>query len=138
MQTVTTNNTKSFDFCLKEGMKYENLVAQIIQGDKVEVKTEIDKWFETGNIAIEFRYRNSPSGIASTEAVWWIHVLSYKGKVMGFFVFPVALLKKFIRENFKNKNMMWVVNGGDNNWSKLLLIRISELHRIFSQTPEHR
>lgn len=130
MSNTLQNRTKAFDFCLKEGVKYENLIAELLQGKKVEVKTEFDIWKTSGNIAIELKYRGQASGISSTEAEYWAHILVLNGEIKGFYIYPVSLMRRFIRENHKNKDMMEIKNGGDNNWSSLCLIKLSELYKI--------
>ena len=54
----------------------EQRVAAIFDTDKfkVEVKTERDWWYR--NIAIEVESYGKPSGIAVTEADYWVHILA--------------------------------------------------------------
>lgn len=70
-----------FDLDLKVGQAGENLVEQILGGDKtVEVKTDL-KWKNTGNLYIEttcWSHNNQqwyPSGLSSTKADYWAFVL---------------------------------------------------------------
>ena len=73
---MTLNNDNRFDIDLQYGQVREQELADILQNEKIEVKTERDKWKETGNICIEFQCRGQASGIAVTEAKWWVHVLA--------------------------------------------------------------
>ena len=63
---------------LAYGQDREQRVAAIFDTDKfkVEVKTERDWWYRTGNIAIEVESYGKPSGIAVTEADYWVHILA--------------------------------------------------------------
>ena len=50
----TKQNRKKFDLDLAYGQMHEDRVLDMLQGKKVEVKTERGMWTKTGNIAIEF------------------------------------------------------------------------------------
>ena len=52
---ATGKNTK-FDLDLKYGQIREKRVADLLQGSKVEIKTERAWWRKTGNIAIAVSY----------------------------------------------------------------------------------
>ena len=67
--------TNKFDIDLQYGQVREKRLADMLSNDKIEVKTERDIWKTTGNIAIEYKCKGKPSGIAVTEAKWWAHVL---------------------------------------------------------------
>ena len=72
----------NFDIDLDFGQIYEEKIRKIFQGKGgIEVKTERDMWKRTGNIAIEVSYRGSPSGLSSTNADWWVHILSDNGEI---------------------------------------------------------
>ena len=67
-------NTK-FDLDLEYGQIREKRIENLLKGGKIEIKTERSWWRKTGNIAIEYEYRDKPSGIFKTESKWWFHVL---------------------------------------------------------------
>ena len=74
---------KSHDLKVKEDMLFgrigEEFTQQLFEGNtKIEIKTERDIWETTGNIAIEIRYKRQPSGLSTTKASVWIHLLSVK------------------------------------------------------------
>ena len=46
-----------FDIDLKYGQDRENRIEKILKEGKLEVKTERDWWFKSGNIAIEIEWR---------------------------------------------------------------------------------
>ena len=117
--------SKNFDIDLKFGQIYEEKIRDIFSG-KIEVKAERDKWKSTGNIAIEIRCRNKPSGLSTTEADWWFHLLVYEGDVKMGFMFKVERLKQIIKNKIK-KDKVCIMYGGDNNESELVLIPIKEI-----------
>jgi len=61
-------NRKKFDIDLQYGKVREQLVADMLQDKKIEVKSERDVWQRTGNIAIEYECYGKPSGINATES----------------------------------------------------------------------
>ena len=126
---MNLNNDNRFDIDLQYGQVREQELADILQNEKIEVKTERDKWMETGNICIEFRCRGKPSGIAVTEAKWWVHVLADGDDTSCMLMFPTDKLKKIARKAIVNKAK--VVDGGDDNLSKMVLLPLKE---IFNDT----
>lgn len=119
------NNDNRFDIDLEYGQIFEQKIADIFQSSKIEVKTERDKWNSTGNIVIEFESRGHPSGIAVTQSDFWFHNLALKGELIMTLVFPVAVLKRYIKQHNPR-----VVRGGDDNTSKLYLINLADLVTI--------
>jgi len=118
------NNDNRFDIDLQYGQVREQELADILKYEKIEVKTERDKWKETGNIAIEFRCRGKPSGIAVTQAKWWVHVLADGDDTSCMLLFPTAKLKVIARQYLKNS-----VHGGDDNLSEMVLIPLKEVFK---------
>ena len=130
MPLNTDYKNNNFDVDLDFGKLGEKHVQEIFENDgRVEVKTERDIWKTTGNIAIEIRYYGNPSGISTTEAKTWIHLLSYENNIEGGFIFKVSELKEKIRRMFK-RNEEKTVMGGDNNASELVLLPIREMFFI--------
>ena len=124
---ITEEYAKGFDLDLRFGKLGEDFVSDIQNGNnKIEVKTERDIWKTTGNIAIEMRYKGSPSGISTTESSLWVHLLSYKGVIEGGFMFNVDLLKEKIKKLHKSGDLKMVM-GGDDNMSQMALLPIKEL-----------
>ncbi len=112
----------NFDIDLDFGKRGEEWVVKLFEGNyKVEVKTERGIWQETGNIAIEIKYKNKPSGISTTDAEIWIHLLESYGKIVGGFILPVPYFKDRIKNLFKSGKVK-VVKGGDNNDSTIVLV----------------
>ena len=122
--------TGNFDLDLNFGQIYEEKVRDIFEGDgSIEVKTERDIWQKTGNIAIEIRYRGKPSGISSTDAKWWIHILSNDNDIETALMFKVEKLKKKIKQMVM-LGMAKVVIGGDNDNSEIVLLPIDKITKI--------
>ena len=118
---------KGWDLDLKLGKMGEDFTRDVLEGNtKVEVKTERDIWKTTGNIAIEIRYKNIPSGISTTQSGVWVHLLSYKGKIEGGYIFKVNELRAFIKK-LKKEGRLNLTMGGDDNLSQLVLLPIKEL-----------
>ena len=70
----------------------------------------------TGNMAIEIRYRDKPSGISHTEAEWFAYY--YRDiPFRNVWMIKVEELKKLIKEN-----SFTIINGGDDNKSQIVLI----------------
>ena len=70
-----------FDLDLKAGKQGENLVQELLGGDRtVEVKTDL-KWKTTGNLYIETscwshnKKQWYPSGLSATKADFWAFVI---------------------------------------------------------------
>ena len=121
--------TSKFDIDLSLGEKYEASLAQLLTIAKVEVKAEIDKWRETGNIAIEIRNNGKLSGLSVTKADHWCQVLAYKNEIKMVLIFPVKEIKRVLKELVANKEAK-IVMGGDNNKSQLVLIPLSKLKDV--------
>ena len=124
---LTEGYCKEFDLDLKFGKMGEEFVQGVLEGDsKIEVKTERDKWKETGNLAIEIRYNGKPSGLSTTGASAWIHLLSYKDDIVGGFILNVKKLKERVKE-LNEQEKVKIVMGGDDKMSQLVLVPIKEV-----------
>ena len=121
---------KSHDLKVKEDMLFGRIgefTQQLFEGNtKIEIKTERDIWETTGNIAIEIRYKRQPSGISTTKASVWIHLLSVNNVIKGGFIFKVDELRALIKKR-QNQGKLKMVMGGDDNMSQLVLLPIKEL-----------
>ena len=126
MKGFKTNKNNKFDIDLDFGVHYEKSLAKTLAMGKVEVKTERDKWKKTGNIAIELACRGELSGINVTEAEWWAHILTYKGKIITTLLFPVSDLKILVKD-IVMEGAGKMVMGGDDNVSEIALIPLTEL-----------
>jgi hypothetical protein len=116
-------NRKKFDIDLEYGQVREQLVADMLQDKKIEVKSERDMWQRTGNIAIEYESYGKPSGIDATESDYWFHNLCVGDDTFCTLVFNTESLKKII----KNLDYKRSVSGGDNNASRMYLLNLQKL-----------
>ena len=117
------NELKKFDIDLAFGKHWEQYIDDMFSGAKTcEVKTERNKWAQTGNICIESESYGKPSGIKATEADMWVHNLTVDNELVCSLVFPVEKLKEILPK-LPQRSVM----GGDNNASKLQLVSLIKL-----------
>jgi len=117
------NYNGDFRYDLEVGQEGERMVGELFKNKKLEVKR--DSWVgRSGNIAIEFKSRNKPSGIVTTEADYWVFVFSreYEDKVI--LIVETQRLKEVARK--------YAIKGsikemGDDNTSMAILIPIKEI-----------
>ena len=114
---------KKFDIDLEYGKVREQLVADMLQDKKIEVKSERDVWQKTGNIAIEYECYGKPSGINATESDYWFHNLCIGDETFATIVFDTNSLKRIIA-NLDSKRS---VSGGDNNAARMYLLNLQKL-----------
>ena len=116
----------NFEYDLEFGQEGEDIIADIFENKKIEVKR--DNWVgRTGNIAIEYKSRGKPSGIATTQADYWIIMFSreYQDKFM--FIIETQRLKEVTKKYF-NKGS--IKKMGDSNTSSAVLIPIKEINNF--------
>ena len=111
-----------FDIDLKYGKDRENRIEKILKEGKLEVKTERDWWFKTGNIAIEVECNGKPSGITATKSDYWVHILANGDKDYCRLIFDVSTVKKLVKK-YINK----IKNGGDGFRSRFVLVPLAEI-----------
>ena len=122
MPLNTDYKNNNFDVDLDFGKLGEKHVQEIFENDgRVEVKTERDIWVDTGNIVVEIRYKNKPSGLSVTKSDYWAHIMTKDDVIKFILLFPVDALKKRVKYLLKNKKAK-IVMGGDDNQSALILI----------------
>ena len=118
-----SKDRKKFDIDLAYGKVREDMIQDMLQDKKIEVKSERDVWKRTGNIAIEYQCYGKPSGINATEADYWFHNLCVGEDVYATLVFKTENLKKIL-DSLERKVS---VNGGDHNASRMYLISLQKL-----------
>ena len=118
-----SKDRKKFDIDLAYGKVREDMIQDMLQDKKIEVKSERDVWKRTGNIAIEYECYGKPSGINATEAYYWFHNLCVGEDVYATLVFKTENLKKIL-DSLERKVS---VNGGDHNASRMYLISLQKL-----------
>jgi len=107
-----------FRYDLKVGQVAEQALAKIFEGKKVEVKRD-RKASLTGNIFVEYESRGKPSGISTTEADYWCFMVEET-----FILLTTPRLKEIVA-SLKGSDRER--QGGDNNTSSGVLIRISDI-----------
>ena len=129
MNNNTTFN-KDFKHDLKFGESSEKSLAALLNLDTVEVKTERGdfsnpkSWVNTNNIAIEFECRGKPSGISTTEASHWAHVLEINGEVQYTILLAVETLRGIIK-SLGVSIERFTTNGGDDDAARMYLFPTS-------------
>jgi hypothetical protein len=125
---VTFNHDRKFDLQLDGALVAERRLAEIFTTgkiEKIELKTETWQWEQTGNICIEYRQNGQPSGIATTEADYWVHELRRGGQTLCYLMFPIARLKELAlkahAEGHRHKG------GGDGGRFCNILIPLSDI-----------
>lgn len=119
-------HNNNFEYDLEFGQEGEGIIADMFENKKIEVKR--DNWVgRTGNIAIEYKSRGKPSGIATTQADYWIIMFSreYQDKFM--FIIETQRLKEVTKKYF-NKGS--IKKMGDSNTSSAVLIPIKEINNF--------
>jgi hypothetical protein len=122
--------SKFYDIDLPFGLKYEGTLSELLTAKTnklIEVKTERDIWKTTGNIFVEFTYRETFSGLVTTEADWWATILTFGGAVKGIVILPTNIMKARVKQLIKDKKAEYPVKGGDDNASTGALVPIKEL-----------
>ncbi len=115
-----------FRYDLEWGQMGEQVVADIVAGDKTEVKSERDMWVRTGNHFVETESRGKPSGICTTQAKYWSVNFFQNDKFMFNLTLTVENMKAIVYENRKKK-----VSGGDDNTSRGVLVPIKDLIQVW-------
>ena len=139
------NNDYKFDVELEFGKKFESKFQEIFTNKtKLEIKTERqespfqdNKWMTTGNIVIEVESWGKKSGLMTTEANWWVHILSYKEEIKAMFMMEVPKLKQRINY-LVSKLGLSLQTGGEEGKSSFYLIPIKELFKYDEQIKEAR
>ncbi len=119
----SVEDRKKFDIDLEYGKVREQLVADMLQDKKIEVKSERDVWQKTGNICIEYESYGKPSGINATESDYWFHNLCIGEDTFATLVFDTKSLKRIIDKLDHKKT----VSGGDNNAARMYLLNLQKL-----------
>ena len=122
--------SKFYDIDLPFGIKYEGTLSELLTADTnklIEVKTERDIWKKTGNIYVEFIWRETFSGIVTTEADWWATILTFGGAVEGIIILPTNLMRKKVKQLINDGIAKYPVKGGDDDASEGALVPIKEL-----------
>lgn len=120
-----------WDVDYSRGLVGENLFKDIVEN--AEVKTDYE-WQRTGNIFIEceswLEGKMQPSGIATTQAKYWVEVLPVADKQQICLAFPTSLIRRMC----EGRNKVPMNNGS--NPTKGYLIKISEIMNKVSEAAK--
>ena len=126
MSGVTFNRDNKFDLQLSQALINERRLADIFafgKIERIELKTETWQWEQTGNICIEYSQNGRPSGIAVTEADYWVHELRRDGATLCYLMFPIDRLKELARQAYAEGR--YREGGGDGGRFCNILIPLS-------------
>tara|TARA_R110002167_G_scaffold43280_3_gene130851 strand:- start:1035 stop:1418 length:384 start_codon:yes stop_codon:yes gene_type:complete len=118
-----------FRYDLKVGQAGEKLLAEMLggtKGDTIEVKSEIDRWVETGNHFVEMWSRGKRSGLSTTQAKYWAVNFYKDDEFQHNIILRVDKLKKIIKL-YRDTDTIRKKQGGDSNTSKGWLVPINLL-----------
>ena len=96
------------------------------KGDTIEVKSEIDRWVETGNHFVEMWSRGKRSGLSTTQAKYWAVNFYKDDEFQHNIILRVDKLKKIIKL-YRDTDTIRKKQGGDSNTSKGWLVPINLL-----------
>jgi hypothetical protein len=116
---ATMNYNSDFKYDLQLGQLGEKHLGNILDNQKVEVKTDYQA-SDTGNLFIEYLSRGKESGIITTEATWFAFIVSNEKIILV----STNKLKKLCRPYLNTKRD---VKGGDDNTSQGILLPIKDL-----------
>ena len=116
-----------FDLDLKFGEFHEQLLFQSLsKTGNVTVEVKTDRLaVQTGNLAVEFRYRGRPSGIQTTKSdEYFFVIVEEDGSIRYRLNIPTAKLKKIAYRRYLNG---LTTTGGQYNATEMILIPIIDL-----------
>lgn len=131
---VTVNGDWKYDIQLGQGHIAERRLCDVFEfgtfDTKLELKTETHLWEKTGNLCIEYLCDGRPSGIASTQATWWVHELGRVGsddkfETLGYFMVPMERMKALTRQAIREGRFR--TGAGDGARFTVALVRIADL-----------
>ena len=112
----------SFKHDVKVGLLGEDWAKEFFSGEfKLEVKFDSMAHI-SGNLFIEYSSRGKTSGIAATDAEYYLYIIAEFNYAI---ILNVENLKERLR--FYHKHNMYIRNGGDDDTSVGFLVPIQEL-----------
>ena len=125
-----------FKYDLALGQLGEGWVGQMLSSKTIEVKFDF-ACYRTGNFYIEYESRGKPSGIATTQADYWMLIASTESGVAiknqlkpidkEDILFSILISTERLKEMCRTRYYRKDVSGGDNNTSRGILIKAKEL-----------
>lgn len=130
-EKIKFNSDKKFDMQLSDALIAERRLGEIFLSakiEKIELKTETWQWEQTGNICIEYECNGVPSGLAATQADYWVHELRRDGETLCYLMFPDSRIRN-LAKHFFYIDKFRREKSGDGKKSKVVLIPLSEMLR---------
>lgn len=127
---VTMSQHAKWDLQLSQGLLAQQRLAEIFaygKFEKHELKTEAHQWEQTGNLCIEYRSGDKKSGIAVTEADYWVHELRRDNDTLGYFMMPMDRMKQIAMAAYRAGRHREA--AGDGGKFKVILVPIRSLLR---------
>jgi len=116
-------HSRSFKHDVKIGEAAEDWVNELFNGNSTKIEVKVDYMaHKTGNVFIEYSSRGKPSGIATTDAKYWIYRIE---AIDCSLMLGVDQLKKKLRGYYREG--LYIQKGGDNDTSIGFLVPITEL-----------
>jgi len=125
---IAFNRDNKFDLQLSDALINERRLAEIFQAKiikRIELKSETWQWEQTGNICIEYRQNGRPSGIAATQADYWVHELRRDGATLCYLMFPHERLLELARKAYREGR--YHEGGGDGGRFCNVLIPLKDI-----------
>ena len=121
---MANNWTSDLEF----GQAGEKWMSQLGQDLTMEVK-RCRKWNNTGNLFFEYSCSGKPSGIMTTEALYFAYILSEKDFNIAVYVWHTESLKAAIQHLIDTKAYR-TVKGGDGFRVQGLLVPIEQVGEL--------
>lgn len=95
---------------------------------RLEVKAD-RLWHRTGNLAFERKYKGNPSGLSTTQADWWVTVLTSPKNHMEAHCIMLHRPKvlKRILNRLLSRGIASKLKGGDGGKSELVVVNVGDL-----------
>jgi hypothetical protein len=130
------NFNSDFKYDLELGQVGETFISNLLRNKTIEVKFDFGT-HRTGNFYIEYESRGKPSGIATTQASFWVLIAAselgcrLKNTLAPIeqddVLFAVMIATEQLKHLCRTKYYRIDVPGGDDNTSKGVLIKSNVL-----------
>lgn len=130
------NFNSDFKYDLELGQVGETFISNLLRNKTIEVKFDFGT-HRTGNFYIEYESRGKPSGIATTQASFWVLIAASESGCrlknnlapieQDDVLFAVMIATEQLKHLCRTKYYRIDVPGGDDNTSKGVLIKSNVL-----------
>lgn len=122
----------NFKADLEYGQLQEKFVSELGKDVSIEVKAD-RRAFSTGNIFIELECNGKLSGINSTHASYWIHLLPKDAIVIAGFIFKVEKLKIIIPKLIEDGIAIKKDWSGDSGRVKGIIVSLTNIGELIKR-----